>query len=116
MSFDGEESEVFEFFEEGEVDSENISVIEVELVDMFQNRVVGEFKVSIMSVFDGPGRTVFGELAVEHLNFRFGVNILLEFLGLSDWIIVHPEHFQIEVFEFLDDFVNLVFSQLVRHE
>ncbi len=80
---------------------------------MLQNRIICKLKTPLMSILQPPWCTVTGEFAVVDLNLGLGVNILSKLFGISNGVIIDPEHFEIEILKFLDDLINLILSQLI---
>jgi len=54
MSFNGKRSEIFKLFKNFEINTENISLIKIELIDVLKNRIICELQVSIMGIFKSP--------------------------------------------------------------
>jgi hypothetical protein len=69
-----------EFFEYSQIKGKDISFIKIQLIHMFQNRIISELQVPIMSVLYAPGSAMLGELAVVNLYFCLGLHIFPELL------------------------------------
>jgi hypothetical protein len=116
MLLDRQGPEVVEFLKNSQIKSKDISLVKIQLINMFQHWIICKLQVPIMRVLNTPCGAVFGELAVINFNFGFRLNIFAEFLWVSSGIVIDPEHFEAEVIEFFNDLVDFVFSELIRHE
>ena len=59
---------------------------------------------------------MFRKLAIINLNLSLSINIFSKLLRLRHRVVIDPEHFQIEVLEFLDDLFDFLLGKKVGHE
>lgn len=93
MPFNGERSEIFKLFKNVKINTENISLIKIELIDVLKDRIICKLQVSIMGIFKSPWSAIFGKFTVENFDFSFVLNILSKFFRISNRILINPEYF-----------------------
>lgn len=99
VALEREGSEAGEGVEEGNVDVEEVSVVEVESCD-FSVLKGGRLDSAMVRVLQAPVSAIFCELAVEQLNPCFAVDVLDHFLVLCHRVPVQPQHLQVQVLQF----------------